>query len=472
MDALFGPTYRNLGFDAASQEGDRTPSLRSLAINLMGTVGSDPGVRDEAARRFDASPIGGGSGPAIPADIESAILAVVAQLVRPGDYDALLERYRSAATPQEEMRSLGALASFPDVDLCLRTFDLALTEVRTQNGFSVIAALLANRVGNQAVWLRVTETWDTILERFPKNAPPRILESLPALCADADFARGAIEFLEDHPLASGPRPRRAVGRAPQRQPGLRCPRTARVGRCTAGGRHARRRMTQAAPASDARESDRVRDLLATARAPAASCPMTKARRCSVPPSGPAGRSIAGATPPTFVEIGAWCGKSTVYLGAAAEETGAVLLSIDHHRGSEENQPGWEYHEADLVDPEAGRIDTLLHWRRTISVAGLETSVVGIVGDSPTVAARWDRPLAFCFIDGGHGEEPAWADFRGWSPHVALGGWLAIHDVFPDPADGGRPPYELYRAALDSGEFVDDGACGSLRVLRRVTLPPG
>ena len=205
VNALVGPTYRNLGFDAASDEGDRTPSLRSLAINLMGTVGADPGVRDEAAQRFDASPIGGGSGPAIPADIESAILAVVAQLVRPGDYDALLKRYRSAATPQEEMRSLGALASFPDVELCLRTFDLALTEVRTQNGFSVIAALLANRVGNQAVWRRITETWRTILERFPKNAPPRILESLPALCADADFARGAIEFLEDHPLASGPR---------------------------------------------------------------------------------------------------------------------------------------------------------------------------------------------------------------------------------------------------------------------------
>ena len=97
-------------------------------------------------------------------------------------------------------------------------------------------------------------------------------------------------------------------------------------------------------------------------------------------------------------------------------------------------------------------------------------MVGIVGDSPTLAARWDRPLAFCFIDGGHGEDPAWADFRGWSPHVALGGWLAIHDVFPDPADGGRPPYELYCAALGSGEFTDDGACGSLRVLRRISLP--
>ena len=113
--------------------------LRALAINLMGTVGADPEVRAEAARRFDASPIGGGSGDPIPPDIESATLAVVSQLLRPGDYDALLERYRTASTPQEEMRSLGALAGFPDVDLCLRTFDLAMTEVRSQNGFAVSA---------------------------------------------------------------------------------------------------------------------------------------------------------------------------------------------------------------------------------------------------------------------------------------------------------------------------------------------
>ena len=86
---------------------------------------------------------------------------------------------------------------------------------------------------------------------------------------------------------------------------------------------------------------------------------------------------------------------------------------------------------------------------------------------PPCAARWTHPLAFCFIDGGHGAEPAWADFRGWAPRVVLGGWLAIHDVFPDPADGGRPPYELFCAALASGEFAEDGACGSLRVLRRV-----
>jgi puromycin-sensitive aminopeptidase len=202
--ALVGPLQRRLGFEPTPGEGERTPTLRALAINLLGTVGADSEMRAEAARRFDASPIAGGETP-IPADIEVAILAVVAQLLRAGDYDTVLARYRSASTPQEEMRSLGALAAFPDVELCLRTFDLAMTEVRSQNGFAVIGNLLANPVGCQAVWNRITEQWDAILERFPKNAPVRIVESVPALCADADFAQGAIAFLNDHPLSSGPR---------------------------------------------------------------------------------------------------------------------------------------------------------------------------------------------------------------------------------------------------------------------------
>ena len=175
---------------------------------------------------------------------------------------------------------------------------------------------------------------------------------------------------------------------------------------------------------------------------------------------------------TLVEIGAWCGKSTLYLGAAAELTGAVLFSVDHHHGSEENQPGWEHHDRTVVDERTGRIDTLPFWRRNVDDAGLGHCVVGVVGNSPAVASRWSTPVDLVFIDGGHGSEPAWADYRGWAPHVDVGGWLAIHDVFPDPADGGRPPYELFCAALDGGEFVEDGARGSLRVLRRVAPSGG
>ncbi|MHB8681999.1 MAG: class I SAM-dependent methyltransferase [Acidimicrobiales bacterium] len=179
------------------------------------------------------------------------------------------------------------------------------------------------------------------------------------------------------------------------------------------------------------------------------------------------RAGGGEHAGTIVEVGAWCGKSTIYLGAAAEESGATVFSIDHHHGSEENQAGWEHHDTEVVDPATGRIDTLPFWRRAVDGAGLGHVVVGMVGDSPTIAAHWRTPVDFCFIDGGHGAAPAWADYRGWAPHVAPGALLAIHDVFPNPEDGGRPPYELWCAALESGEFAEDGECGSLRVLRRV-----
>jgi predicted O-methyltransferase YrrM len=167
----------------------------------------------------------------------------------------------------------------------------------------------------------------------------------------------------------------------------------------------------------------------------------------------------------FLEIGSYCGKSGVYLGAAAAARGTVLFAVDHHRGSEENQPGWEFHEPDLVDPDVGRIDTLPRFRRTIADAGLEPHVVAVVGESSTVARHWSTPLAFLFIDGGHGREPAHADYDRWVPMVRAGGTLAIHDVFPDPADGGQPPYELYLRALSDG-FEHVSTTGSLRVLRR------
>jgi len=168
----------------------------------------------------------------------------------------------------------------------------------------------------------------------------------------------------------------------------------------------------------------------------------------------------------MLEIGSYCGKSAVYLGTGARERHTVLFALDHHRGSEENQPGWEWHEPDLVDPEVGRIDTLPRFRRTIHDADLESAVVALVGDSPTVGRHWAIPLSLLFIDGGHGSEPAHRDFELWTPHVEPGGLLCIHDVFPDPADGGRPPYEIYLRALESGAFAEERAVGSLRVLRR------
>ncbi len=179
-------------------------------------------------------------------------------------------------------------------------------------------------------------------------------------------------------------------------------------------------------------------------------------------------NAAGACPGRpLLEVGSYCGRSTVWLGAAARVAGTVVYAVDHHRGSEENQAGWEWHDESLVDVGIGLIDTLPVFRRTIYDAGLEDVVVAVVGLSPMVAASWQTPLAMVFIDGGHGVEPARADYAGWTPHVAIGGTLAIHDVFPDPADGGRPPYEeIYLPAVSSGRFEPVGVVGSLRVLRR------
>ncbi|MCA1982692.1 class I SAM-dependent methyltransferase [Nocardioides nematodiphilus] len=171
-----------------------------------------------------------------------------------------------------------------------------------------------------------------------------------------------------------------------------------------------------------------------------------------------------------LEVGTYCGKSGIYLGAAAQLVGegAVAFTVDHHRGSEENQAGWEHHDTSLVDPELGVMDTLPTFRRTMYDAGLEEQVVAVVGRSRTVAHWWTTPLSLLFIDGGHGEQPARDDYEGWTPHVMPGGLLVIHDVFPDPADGGRPPYELiYWPALESGRFEEVEALGSMRVLRRV-----
>jgi MMP 1-O-methyltransferase len=179
----------------------------------------------------------------------------------------------------------------------------------------------------------------------------------------------------------------------------------------------------------------------------------------------AAEAVPGAP---FVEVGSYCGRSTIWLAAAAREARTVVFAVDHHRGSEENQAGWEHHDPEIVDPAIGSIDTLPWFRRTLFNAGLERYAIAVVGESPTVATHWSTPAALVFIDGGHGVEPARADYRGWAPMVALGGTLAIHDVFPDPAHGGRPPFEdIYLPALASGQFELLSTTGSLRVLRRL-----
>jgi predicted O-methyltransferase YrrM len=178
---------------------------------------------------------------------------------------------------------------------------------------------------------------------------------------------------------------------------------------------------------------------------------------------------AGSRGP-LLEIGTYCGKSAVYLGAAARACGTVLFTVDHHRGSDENQAGWEHHDADVVDAETGRMDTLPFFRRTLEAADLEDVVVGVVGQSVAIARAWRTPVALLFIDGGHAEDVAMADYTNWAPHVAPGGTLVIHDVFEDPADGGQAPFRVWQRAVSDG-YEPVSTTGSLRVLRSATSGP-
>ncbi|MFJ8583714.1 class I SAM-dependent methyltransferase [Streptomyces sp. NPDC093595] len=168
----------------------------------------------------------------------------------------------------------------------------------------------------------------------------------------------------------------------------------------------------------------------------------------------------------LLEVGTYCGRSTILLADAARAAGTVVVTVDHHRGSEEQQPGWEYHDPTVVDPEIGLMDTLPTFRRTLHKAGLEDHVIAVVGRSPQVSKVWAGQVGLVFIDGGHTDEHATADYEGWAPRVAPGGLLVIHDVFPDPADGGQAPYRIYLRALESGDFTEVSVTDSLRVLRR------
>jgi len=188
-----------------------------------------------------------------------------------------------------------------------------------------------------------------------------------------------------------------------------------------------------------------------------------------PDEGRALHAAAAAAPGNSpcLEVGSYCGKSTVWLGAACAERGAILFAVDHHRGSEEHQPGEEYHDPALATADGSALDTFPEFRANMDRAGLADTVVPIVAPSAVAARGWATPLSFVFIDGGHSMEAALADYRAWAPHLMIGGVLAIHDIFPDPADGGRPPYEIWRLALGSGLFEEIEMVKTLGFARRI-----
>lgn len=169
----------------------------------------------------------------------------------------------------------------------------------------------------------------------------------------------------------------------------------------------------------------------------------------------------------ILEIGSYCGKSTIYIATAAKKYSGCVYSVDHHTGSEENQVGWEYHDIELFDEETGRINSFPEFMRNLRKANLLDTVVPIVSDSSLVSRYWKIPLSMVFIDGGHTMEAAFNDFNNWKDKIIKGGILAIHDVFPNPDDGGRPPYEIYKKALSEGNFKEVEIIKSMRILEKL-----
>jgi predicted O-methyltransferase YrrM len=167
-----------------------------------------------------------------------------------------------------------------------------------------------------------------------------------------------------------------------------------------------------------------------------------------------------------LEIGSYCGKSTIYIGAACKTNGSIVYSIDHHRGSAEQQPGQQYFDPGLVEPKTGRVDTFQEFRKTLEKAGLEDTVVAMVCRSDVAARLWATPLAMVFIDGGHTAEAATTDYGCWARHIVPGGYLLIHDIFKDPAAGGQAPHDIYNQARSSGRFDPLTMIKTLGVLQR------
>lgn len=168
-----------------------------------------------------------------------------------------------------------------------------------------------------------------------------------------------------------------------------------------------------------------------------------------------------------LEIGSYCGKSTVVLGSACQKNGSILYAVDHHRGSEEHQKGEFFHDPELYDETEAQFDSFGEFRRNIALADLHDTVVPIVASSEVASRHWQTPLAMVFIDGGHSLEAALNDYRCWAGHILRGGILAIHDLFDEPENGGQAPIAIYRLALASGLFTPLERASSLALLERI-----
>ena len=324
-------------------------------------------------------------------------------------FGVVLERYRHPETPQEETRYLMALGGFEHPALAERAFDLAVTEVRTQNGPFLVDRLLANRASGAATWERIERNWESLVTRFPVHILPRMVSSARLLCRDGTLAAHIGGYLAEHPLPVG---RRTVEQTVERQ-GVNV--AFRAARRVRRRRPDRRRrpavLTSGGAGAGASSAARTDDLLTLARGAKGFMPDDEGLalyEAAAPRRARRARRRRDRGDRRLVR------QVDRVPRRRRRSDPRRVFSLDHHHGSEENQAGWAHHDLDVLDPATGRIDTLPFWRRTVDSAGLGPVVVGMVGDSPAVAARWRTPVDLCFIDGGHGPSrrgPTTADGR-------------------------------------------------------------
>ena len=193
---LVEPAFARVGWQTHEGESERTGTLRATLLRALGTLGADPDVRrraHELHRAYLADRA------AVHPDLIAAVVTIEAWHGDAATYEEFLERYRNAATPQEEVRYLFTLPYFPTAELLTRTLELAITEVRTQNGPFLVSGGLANRRAGPVAWEWLKGHWETTMSRFPHNTHSRMLEGLATLSEPA-VSKDVLTFMADHPV--------------------------------------------------------------------------------------------------------------------------------------------------------------------------------------------------------------------------------------------------------------------------------
>jgi hypothetical protein len=168
------------------------------------------------------------------------------------------------------------------------------------------------------------------------------------------------------------------------------------------------------------------------------------------------RALSSLPPQSAViEIGSFCGRSTVLLGSVVQSLGSQskVYAVDSHEGIV-GAPG----SAEGVRSLGSTLDL---FSANIAIHGLTSIVETVVQRSYEV--NWEKPIALLFIDGLHDYLNVSRDFRHFEAWVVPGGYIAFHDYADYYPNVKRFVDELL--ALPSFEFVSRAQ--SLVVVRKV-----